>query len=337
MAHWPTVPKPFAQLTRRGLIVAPYLVAAGMAHAGWAALLDRPLLAQRGTAILGFAGLLVLVAGPHRRSAGSAAVRAARDTAAAEVRDEAMLQRRHRVQAVVNAGLSMRLVFQPIIDLRSGRCVGHEALARFDGAGPEAWFAEAHALGIGVELELAAVERALRSESLLAGYLSLNLSPAALMSASFGRLIEERQCADSLVLELTEHAIVEDYEEVRAVVAALREKGVRVAVDDAGSGFASMRHILALTPEIIKLDRSLISAIDSDPARRGLARSLAQFACEIGADLVAEGVERGEELAACRDVGIGFAQGFLLGQPGPPPPVPSSSILGGPVRSAMTA
>jgi EAL domain-containing protein (putative c-di-GMP-specific phosphodiesterase class I) len=291
-------------------------VAVGLVHGGWAAVLDRPLVAQELTASVGLVGLLVLLAPSSKFWLRYTARR--QHPEAEDLDSQALADRRRRVQAVLNQGLTMRLVFQPIIDLRSGRCVGHEALARFDEAGPEMWFTEAHELGIGIELEVAAVERALRSEPDLDGYLSLNLSPAALTSPAFHRLIVECGCADGLVLELTEHAIVDDYDEVCAVVAELRQLGARIAVDDAGSGFASMRHILAIAPEIIKLDRSLISAIDTDPARRGLARSLAQFAEEMGADLIAEGVERGEELTVCREVGIRFAQGYLLGRPAPP-------------------
>jgi EAL domain-containing protein (putative c-di-GMP-specific phosphodiesterase class I) len=231
---------------------------------------------------------------------------------------ELRLRHRTRIQAVVNAGDGIRIVFQPVVDLRDGTCVGHEALARFaDGRPPNEWFTAAHDVGIGIELEMAATARAVTEFGTTDGYLSINLSPATLTSAAFREFLTGRVDPSRLVLEVTEHAVVDDYEDVRSAFAVIRGLGARIAVDDAGSGISSMRHILKLEPEIIKLDRSLIAAIDSDPARRALARSLAQFATGIGADLVAEGVEHSAEMTACYESGIRFGQGYLLGRPGP--------------------
>ena len=117
--------------------------------------------------------------------------------------------------------------------------------------------------------------------------------------AAFLEFLTERVDPSRLVLELTEHAVVDDYDAIQSAVVLIRDLGARIAVDDAGSGISSMRHILKLAPEIIKLDRSLIATIDSDPARRALALSLAQFATGIGSHLVAEGVERTAEKIAC--------------------------------------
>lgn len=227
-------------------------------------------------------------------------------------------QRTRRVQAVVNAGDGMVMVFQPIVDLRDGTPVGHEALARFpDGRPANEWFDEAHALGVGIELEMTAIMRAVDEFNDSAGYLSINLSPPTLTSREFVEFIAERTDVSKLVIELTEHAVVEDYAAIRSAIEAVRDLGARIAVDDAGSGISSMRHILTLSPDIIKLDRSLIATIDSDPARRALALSLAKFATDIGADLVAEGVERAAEMTACYESGVRYAQGYLLGRPGP--------------------
>jgi EAL domain-containing protein (putative c-di-GMP-specific phosphodiesterase class I) len=218
----------------------------------------------------------------------------------------------------VNAGDGIRVAFQPIVDLRDGNRVGHEALARFaDGRPPNEWFAAAHEAGLGVELELAAIARAVADFGTTDGYLSINLSPTTLTSAPFLEFLAERADPSRLVLELTEHAVVDDYDDIRSAIALIRNLGARIAVDDAGSGVSSMRHILKLAPEIIKLDRSLVAAIDSDPARRALAISLAQFATGIGSQLVAEGVERRAEMTACYESGIRYAQGYLLGRPGP--------------------
>jgi EAL domain-containing protein (putative c-di-GMP-specific phosphodiesterase class I) len=243
----------------------------------------------------------------------------ARAIRTAEQRERGLrLHHRGRIQAVVNAGDGIRVAFQPIVDLRNRSHVGHEALARLaDGRPPNEWFTTAHDVGIGVELEMAAIARAVAEFGSTGGYLSINLSPATLTSAPFLEFLTERADPSRLVLELTEHTVVDDYDEIRSAIAMIRDLGARIAVDDAGSGISSMRHILRLAPEIIKLDRSLIATIDSDPARRALALSLAQFATGIGADLVAEGVERSEEMTACYESGVRYAQGYLLGRPGP--------------------
>ena len=122
---------------------------------------------------------------------------------------------------------------------------------------------------------------------------------------------------ERLVVELTEHALVEDYERLRALLSRLRSLGVRIAVDDAGSGISSLRHIVTIAPEIVKLDRSLISRLDDDGPRRALGEAMVQFATKIGAVLIAEGIERAEERQACVELGIHFGQGYLLGRPCP--------------------
>jgi EAL domain-containing protein (putative c-di-GMP-specific phosphodiesterase class I) len=123
------------------------------------------------------------------------------------------------------------------------------------------------------------------------------------------------------VLELTEHVLVSDYEVLAAPLSRLRLSGVRLAVDDAGAGFASLQHILNLAPDIIKLDRALVREIHTDPARASLTSCLVLFADRIGATLVAEGIESEQERDALQDLGVGYGQGFHLGVPtwGPAP------------------
>jgi EAL domain-containing protein (putative c-di-GMP-specific phosphodiesterase class I) len=118
-----------------------------------------------------------------------------------------------------------------------------------------------------------------------------------------------------IVLEVTERQEVGDYAPLAAALAPLRRAGLRIAVDDAGAGFASMRHILQLKPDLIKLDREIIAGIDGDPAQRALGAAMVGFACEIGAVLVAEGIETEAELAAVTKLGMTAAQGYLLGRP----------------------
>ena len=225
-----------------------------------------------------------------------------------------------RIASVLSRA-ELRVVFQPIISTDTGRLVGAEALARFDvtpAESPDAVFAEAATVGLGVELELLAVRSALLASAALPDdlYVSINVSPAALLSPLLTDcLFATRLPMDRLVLEITEHVSVPDYDELAARADELRGLGLRLAVDDAGAGFASFRHILRLCPEYIKLDRTLIENISEDPARRALAAAVVLFAFEMGSAVVAEGVETLAELRTAQTLGIDAAQGFLLGRP----------------------
>ena len=219
----------------------------------------------------------------------------------------------------------LQMVYQPIVDLATGSVVGAEALARFNAAvadeparGPDAWFGEADAVGRGTELELLAIELAVAGiDALPAGaYLSMNVSPHTILSGELDACLGSVP-PGRLVLELTEHAPIEEYADLVCALERLRQAGLRLAIDDAGSGYASFRHILQLRPDIIKLDQSLIRDIDLDPGRRALAMALITFAGETGSRIVAEGVETERELAVLRALGVTTAQGYLLGRPAP--------------------
>lgn len=245
---------------------------------------------------------------------------------AAPPREEA---RRHaqvsaRIGAVLT-GSDLRVVFQPIISTETGCLVGAEALSRFAAVNPgdppetpDAVFSQAATVGLGVELELLAVRTALRAAMALPEdlYVSINVSPAALLSPLLTDcLLATPLPLGRVVLEITEHVSVPDYDLLAARAAEVRSLGVRLAVDDAGAGFASFRHILRLGPEYIKLDRTLIENISEDPARRALAAAVVLFAFEMGSAVVAEGVETLAELRTATTLGIDAAQGFLLGRP----------------------
>ena len=118
-----------------------------------------------------------------------------------------------------------------------------------------------------------------------------------------------------IVLELTEHHEVTDYGQLGEALTPLRCGGLKVAIDDAGAGFASMRHIVELKPELIKLDREVIAGINADAGLRALGAAMVGFAAEIGASLIAEGIETEAELATVRDLGMTAAQGYMLGRP----------------------
>jgi EAL domain-containing protein (putative c-di-GMP-specific phosphodiesterase class I)/AmiR/NasT family two-component response regulator len=227
--------------------------------------------------------------------------------------------RRGEIERFV-AGEGVTMAFQPIVDLASGDTIGVEALARFSSPPPRPpneWFAEAVALALGVQLELTTVAQALRALPQVpeGAYLALNCSHRAAVSDELAALLAPQ--ADRLVLEITEHEAIEDYDALVGALAPLRARGTRIAIDDAGAGFASLRHTLHIAPDIVKLDMSLTRGIDGDRTKRALAAAMVSFAEEVGFALVAEGIETREELDALRTLGVAGGQGFFLAEPGP--------------------
>ncbi|MBA2568028.1 MAG: EAL domain-containing protein [Actinobacteria bacterium] len=232
-------------------------------------------------------------------------------------------RREKRIRRALDGEEHLSMVFQPICNL-SGGTVGAEALARFRGPpkrGPELWFAEADKVGLRLELELMAAKAALLGLSNLPPGidLSLNVSPKTLLSAAFRKLLLENSDPTRVVLEVTEHARIDNYERLNAAFDRLRRVGVRLAVDDAGAGFASLRHILRLAPDFIKLDGTLIQGIESDRSRQALAAGLISFAEKIEATIIAEGIERSEQVEVLTALGVGFGQGSFIAEPAPLP------------------
>lgn len=208
-------------------------------------------------------------------------------------------------------------VFQPIVNIERNEIVGYETLTRFnDGTRPDLRFIEAALVGRGIDLELATLGDAIKAARFLpeSAFLSVNVSPALVMQAP--KLQEVLDLADSreIVLELTEHERVDDYEELRGALDQLRPR-VRLSVDDTGSGFASLRHVLSLKPHFVKLDASLVHNIHDDPARQALVAGIEYFATETDCRLIAEGIEHIDELAALSRLDVELGQGYLLGRP----------------------
>jgi EAL domain-containing protein (putative c-di-GMP-specific phosphodiesterase class I) len=213
------------------------------------------------------------------------------------------------------------MAYQPIVSLSTGEHTGFEALARFSAEpvrSPDEWFADAHSISRGVELEILAISSALDALVEIASnvYLSLNVSPCTILSGRL-QIVLAGAPLDRLVLELTEHAPIDEYAALGAALAPLRNRGLKLAIDDAGSGYASFRHILQLRPDIIKLDQSLIRDIDLDQGRHALAKGLTTFATETGCTIVAEGVENERELTVLKSIGVQAAQGYFFGRPVP--------------------
>ncbi|MFN8628878.1 MAG: EAL domain-containing protein [Chloroflexota bacterium] len=213
-------------------------------------------------------------------------------------------------------GWAFRTVFQPIVDLSTRRLAGHEALTRFeDGRRPDLRFAEAEAVGLGLDLEVATLESAVLASGRVprATYLSLNVSPTlAVDLGRVRRLVDRLACP--VVLEVTERDAVASYDELRSSLAALRGL-VRIAVDDVGAGYAGLRHILEIAPDLLKLDIALVRGVDQDAAKRALIRGILSFAAEAGSKIVAEGVETPDEARVLAELGVDLAQGYLFGRP----------------------
>jgi PAS domain S-box-containing protein len=224
-----------------------------------------------------------------------------------------------RVQDVIEKE-RIEIVYQPLLDLETEEVIAYEALSRFPGngaRGPDRWFAEAWDIGLGVPLEMLAVRLAARAlphfpDGVL---LSVNASPPTIFNEGFIDCLGDH--ADRVKVELTEHLHVEDYDRFSVKLGRLRQAGVEVAIDDFGAGYASLRHILKLRPEWIKLDISLTEKVSENPIAHALASSLVSFSEEVGVEVIAEGIETEEELDALTEIGFRYGQGFYFGTPAP--------------------
>ncbi|MBB2947146.1 EAL domain-containing protein (putative c-di-GMP-specific phosphodiesterase class I) [Actinoplanes lutulentus] len=235
---------------------------------------------------------------------------------------------RRTVQNVLDRE-SVRMVFQPVVRLRDRETVGFEALARFDPevfARPDIAFAEAARCGLGVALELLALRQAVRRLPDLPDgtWLAVNLSAEALLDAEVRDTLLAH-AGTGLTVEITEHAQVENYDLLTGALDSLRRAGIRLSIDDAGAGYASLHHVLKLRPDIIKLDISLVRDVDTDIVKIALARSLNDFAVRIGATLIAEGVESPSESARLAEIGVDCAQGYHFARPAELPVTPSAA------------
>jgi PAS domain S-box-containing protein len=227
-------------------------------------------------------------------------------------RDERTRERIRRILARAAFGP----VFQPIVDLATGAAVGFEALTRFDDdTPPDQQIADAHAVGLGLELEAACLAAALEASVGLpaSAWLSLNVSPDMILDPeALPRLLAGR--TRRIVLEVTEHAEIDDYLPIRQVVRGFGPT-ISMAVDDAGAGFASLRHVVELAPRFVKIDISLVRGVDRDLTRQAMVAGLRHFAGRVGCEVIAEGIENDAELQILRELDIPLGQGYLLGRP----------------------
>lgn len=214
---------------------------------------------------------------------------------------------------------------QPIVRLDTGAVVGAEALTRFPRTHrpADAWFDDAQRVGLGPRLQLAVIERAVSLVGLLptGAFLTFNVGPDVLAGPELLDILDMVD-PERVIIELTEHARIDDYDRLLDSLSRVRERGARLAVDDTGAGFSSLGHILHLRPELIKLDWQFTRGIDTDPARRSLAHALVSFAHDIGAEVVSEGIETAAELDTVRALGVSYGQGYFLSRPTRPQLIP---------------
>ncbi len=234
---------------------------------------------------------------------------------------DAELGRTHeRVSAALRDTSAFAIAYQPVLDLATLEAVGHEALSRFSAThprGPAGWFSDAFDVGLGIDLEQLAVVRALPFLRWAGGsddFLAVNMSPASVLALP-GRHVFPSELCPRLVVELTEHVPIEDYSAIHRALAQPRDAGLRIAADDLGAGYAGFRHLVSLEPDIIKLDISLVTGLDRSSTQRALASALVAFARDVGAVVVAEGIETSAELAVLQDLGVSWGQGYYLGRP----------------------
>jgi diguanylate cyclase (GGDEF)-like protein len=215
--------------------------------------------------------------------------------------------------------------FQPVVFLATGELIGWEALARFPDRADRPVadvFAEAHRLGLGARLEVAAIRAALSAPGRPEGAkLGLNLSLTTLDTDEAWLALPSD--LSRIVIEITEHEFLGDDEALERAVTRLRARGARIALDDAGAGYAGLHQLLRLRPDLVKLDRSLVVGVSADANRAALIAALVSFADEVGMSVCAEGIEEPEDLATLVGLGVESGQGYLLAGPGTDWPLPS--------------
>ena len=229
-------------------------------------------------------------------------------------------EQREEIVALLDRDDAIEMVFQPILDLRAGTVAGFESLARFRGPEqrpPNAWFAQAHRFGLGYELEARAVAAALAAPDRPAGtYLTINLSPSALTSAPVQAVLPES--LDGVIVELTENELLSEAPGLDAALEDVRARGGRLAIDDAGAGYAGLKHVMRLGPDLIKLDRSLVAGVEHDAARASLIASFVGYGRDSGATVCAEGIETIGDLVRLADLDVAYGQGYVIARPAAP-------------------
>jgi EAL domain-containing protein (putative c-di-GMP-specific phosphodiesterase class I) len=232
-------------------------------------------------------------------------------------------------------------VFQPIFGFREGAVIGYEALVR----GPEGsliqspaeLFGAAKAEGLALELNLMCVREILRAFAArdLAGSHFLNASPQLIAQPGFDQQRAARFLASlglepgRIVIELTEDYPTLDFKLVHESLMLYRSMGFRVAIDDLGEGFASLRLWSELKPEYVKADKHFVTGIAHDPVKMQFLRAIQHIAENSASQVIAEGIENAADFKVVKDIGVAFGQGYFIGRPGEAPPLaPDASLAG---------
>ena len=186
------------------------------------------------------------------------------------------------IRGLIDDPSRIQLVAQPIVDLQRGIVTGYEVLSRFQlepRTSPDRVFAEANRQGLGPELEATVVARALELALHKPPncFLTFNVDPGHLSTPELGRVLADRELS-GVVVELTEHRVIEDLAPLVRQLSALRERGAMIAVDDAGSGYSGLRQLLELRPQLVKLDRDLVTNVHEDAAKYALIQMLGELA-----------------------------------------------------------
>jgi diguanylate cyclase (GGDEF)-like protein/PAS domain S-box-containing protein len=229
-------------------------------------------------------------------------------------------EQQDEIRSLLDDPDALTMAFQPIMDLRTGRIAGYEALSRFNRTpyrSPDQWFAQAHRCGLGYAIEAKALAAALAMPGRPAGtYLAVNLSPSSLTAAEIQAVLPQR--LDSLVIEVTENELASGDPAVAGAIAALRARGARLAVDDVGAGYAGLTHVMRLAPDVIKLDRVLTTGIEDDAVKAALVSSFVRYARDIEATVCGEGIETLAELTTLAGLDVAYGQGYLIARPAAP-------------------
>ncbi|NLT53878.1 MAG: EAL domain-containing protein [Actinomycetales bacterium] len=217
---------------------------------------------------------------------------------------------------------NLRSVYQPIVDLRSGACVGYEALTRvaeWPARSPEPWFIAASRTGLSAQLEAAALLTSLRGRAEMPRehFLTVNVTPVTLTHTSVTEVLLDQGDLRGLVAELTELEPVVGEGAHASALAGLRERGLMVATDVVEGGVTELERVTAVRPDLIKVDRRLVKGVHADPVRDRFVRLLVTMANEMGAAVLAEGVEALEDARFLQFVGVRMAQGWLFGRARP--------------------
>jgi EAL domain-containing protein (putative c-di-GMP-specific phosphodiesterase class I) len=243
--------------------------------------------------------------------------RTATPVKAATLDDE---QARSLIVNALHAG-APSIVVQPILGLTTGRAVAYEALSRFNHNAarfpPERWFAIAHQAGLGAMFEARAVDLALRlgASRPTGTVLSVNVSPSVLSSPELHNVLPFD--LSGLQFEITEKEVVDDPAHLAVMLDALRSRGAHIAVDDVGEGYAGLQRVMSISPDVLKLDRSLVTGVEAEPGKAAMIDAIVRYAAKVGAQVCAEGVESLEDLYVLADLDVAEAQGWAIGMPTP--------------------